>query len=110
MTQETTVFAQHGLVCPECKTDTHLDILIMHYVRLVTDGVSEEAAHDYQNRGYEWDDTSTCYCDNCGYRGTVGEFRPEEPEATYNGVLFKDLSTLDKERVNQGILEPDKPE
>lgn len=33
-----------------------------------------------------------------------------EVEETYNGELFKDLSSVDKEKVNQGILMPDEPE
>lgn len=34
----------------------------------------------------------------------------DDKEELYGGVPFYDLSSFDKEKVNQGILEPDEPE
>lgn len=54
--------------CPECGADNQLDIQALVWVRLTQDGTDAGASHD---GSHQWDDDSSCRCDNCGWNGTV---------------------------------------
>ena len=59
---------EHDLACPECGQAETLSIVVTCTAILSIDGTEVQGDHD-------WDDTSACFCDECGHNGTVGVFR-----------------------------------
>ena len=60
---------EHGMACPACEADTHIEVVATHWVRLAPDGT------DYADDGSEeWDDTSPARCCECDHTGTVATF------------------------------------
>ncbi len=63
------------LACPECGYAETLSIEIRCTAIL--------SAHDIEaHDDYEWDNTSCCFCDECGHNGVVGEFRVADAAVT----------------------------
>jgi len=59
---------EYDLGCPRCAQAETLSIVVTCTAILSIDGTDVQGDHD-------WDDTSSCFCDECGHNGTVGEFR-----------------------------------
>jgi len=61
-----------GIRCPDCDQEDKFKIVGKAWFDVTDDGTSEfEGA-------VEWDDDSACRCPECGFTGTLGQFR--EPE------------------------------
>jgi len=60
--------SEYNLACPECGYAETLSIEISCTAILSTDGTEVHGDH-------YWDDTSSCFCDECGHNGLVGNFR-----------------------------------
>lgn len=71
-----TVSDTHGMRCPACQRDTHLDVEIVIYGRLVHGGISYGDARTAES---EWTDSSPCSC-SCGWVGTVAEAKTRFPD------------------------------
>ena len=65
--------SEYRMACPECGYAETLSIEISCTAILSTDGT---VTHD----DHFWDDFSSCFCDDCGHNGVVGEFRVAEPK------------------------------
>ena len=59
---------EYDLACPECGQAETLSIVVTCTAILSIDGTEVQGDHD-------WDETSCCFCDECGHNGLVGEFR-----------------------------------
>lgn len=62
---------EYGLTCPDCGCADSLTIDISCSAQLTVDGTTTLGDH-------YWDDTSSCFCDECGLNDTVGGFRIAE--------------------------------
>ena len=60
--------SEYNLACPECGYAETLSIEISCTAILSTDGTEVHGDH-------YWDDTSSCFCDDCGHNALVGDFR-----------------------------------
>ncbi len=65
---------EYGLACPDCGAAERLTIVVSCSATLSIEGTEIRDDHD-------WDDASSCYCDDCGLNGTVGEFRVADGKA-----------------------------
>ena len=63
--------SEHDLACPKCGYAETLTIDISCSAILSIDGTEPHGDH-------YWDNDSSCFCDECGHNGTVGEFRVAE--------------------------------
>lgn len=63
------VSQEWGMRCPKCGCDESLDVAVMAWARLTSDGTDWAACNDQ-----EWDDESACVCNDCGHSGLVREF------------------------------------
>jgi hypothetical protein len=63
--------SEHNMACPECGFAETLTVEISCSAILSIDGTEARGDH-------YWDDTSACFCDECGHNGIVGDFRVAE--------------------------------
>lgn len=66
------VFEAHGMCCPRCGKDEHLDVTASVDVRLTPLGSDAELAFD---GSHQWDDNSVAACLHCDWSGLVGATR-----------------------------------
>ncbi len=69
--------SDYGLACPDCDNAETLTIGITCSATLSIDGTEDRGDH-------YWDDTSDCFCDECGLNGTVGEFRVADTKTVHS--------------------------
>ena len=60
--------SEYDLACPKCGYAETLTIDISCSAILSIDGTEPHGDH-------YWDNDSSCFCDECGHNGLVGEFR-----------------------------------
>jgi len=58
----------YGLACPNCGWAETLTIDIRCSANLTVDGTEARGDH-------EWDEASSCFCDECGHNGVIADFR-----------------------------------
>ena len=63
-----TVASEWGMRCPNCLSDSHLDIALTVFARLCVDGT------DIDNQDHEWSPRSFCRCYACAASGRVSDF------------------------------------
>lgn len=68
------------MICPTCKDDSKLEVLVKVWATLSAQGTDTETARDHS---HDWDGSSFCQC-GCGWNGLVSEARDawEDAKAT----------------------------
>jgi hypothetical protein len=66
--------SEYDMACPQCGHAETLTIEIICSADLTIDGTEPRGDH-------YWDGDSSCFCDECGHNGTVGEFRVDAGKA-----------------------------
>jgi DNA-directed RNA polymerase subunit RPC12/RpoP len=59
--------SEYGMACPKCGWAETLTIDIRCSANLSIHGTEPRGDH-------EWDETSSCFCDDCGHNGLMAEF------------------------------------
>lgn len=67
--------SEYGIACPECGQADRVTIDISCSANLTIDGTEPRGDH-------HWDETSSCFCDDCGHNGTVADFLTSKKEVT----------------------------
>lgn len=70
MMKSLTVRDEHGMICPRCKLDTHLEVVYSAWTLLVPDGTDDINASEHD---HDWDTESPCRCRACNWTGIVAD-------------------------------------
>lgn len=76
-----------GMRCPKC--ESFGPFCISYH----TSGIFTDEGEDEQVGDHEWDDDSSCVCQDCDYAGIVGDFneedKPDEADATPHFLILR---------------------